>query len=757
MRVAGAEKALIYLSPVRILPCSWLFSAILIACTVPLYAGGGSPADARWMDLDGISVPVPPAEHPRLFLRARDLGDLKRRTTHPVLKPVWEEMQEVAKENAQTRLEVDALRYLLTRDKELGTRTVAAALEALQKAQFDPHGQDVTRPIGRMMVTGSVVYDWCYPLISADQKKAFLDAFLRLAKQLECSYPPKDFGWVTGHGSEWMVMRDMLSAGIALYDEFPEMYRYASSIFFKKLLPARNWWYPGHAFHQGTAYSETRFVSDMYPLWIFDRLGAGNVFNPSQQFVPYQWIYIRRPDGQLLRAGDGQNRPPKLRSLLCASYYGDGYVLSDYLKEPGINKTDKIFEFLWRDPDLKPLPLADLPLSRYMGSPYGWMVARTGWGEDSAVAEMKMNVYNFGNHQHQDAGAFQLYYRGLLAMDSGLYEGVNGAYGSPHHENYSKRAIAHNTLLIYDPSETFLNNRRQELKNDGGQRLQNGWREPKVLEDLLTKGYKTGSVLGHGFGPDPIKPEYTYLEGDLTEAYSAKVNEVKRSFVFLNLGGTVPAAMVVFDRVVAANPDFKKFWLLHSMEEPKIDGDTSVVTLSERGWTGRLVNRTLLPEAANAEISKIGGPGKEYWIFGENFPNAPRPGRPVGEFELGSWRVELSPKKSSATDCFLNVMQVMDGKTGQALASERIQARDFTGVKIADRVVLFNTTGRRTGLPVSFASTGAGKLKYLVAGLTDGTWQVWRDGRIVIPAQTVSADSGTLYFEGPAGRYELRR
>lgn len=41
--------------------------------------------------------------------------------------------------------------------------------------------------------------------------------------------------------------------------------------------------------------------------------------------------------------------------------------------------------------------------------------------------------------------------------------------------------------------------------------------------------------------------------------------------------------------------------------------------------------------------------------------------------------------------------------------------------------------------------------------LAEGTWQVWRDGRIVTPAVTVSAEAGTLYFEGPAGRYELRR
>lgn len=711
-----------------------------------------------WLPLCGAQPsPVPPAEHPRLFLRGRNLDDLKRRTTHPALRPLWEEMQELAQKNVQIRVEVDALRYLLERDPELGRRTLATALSTLEKSVFPKDVQDITRPIGRMMVTGAVAYDWCYPLLTPAQKEGFLAQLLRLARELECGYPPRDIGSVTGHGSEWMILRDMLSAGIALYDEYPEMYRLAADRIFQRFVPIRNWWYPGHAFHQGSAYAETRFSSDMYPLWIFDRLGAGNIFHPAQQFVPYQWIYLRRPDGQLLRAGDGQSRPPKLRSLLCASYYGDGYVLSDYLKNPGIDPMSKLFEFLWRDPDLKPLPISDLPLSRYMGFPYGWMVARTGWGEDSVIAEMKVNIYNFGNHQHHDGGSFQIYYKGPLAIDSGLYEGSTGAYGSPHHLNYYKRTIAHNCLLIYDPQEKFTAGQGREYRNDGGQRLPNNWREPRNLEMLLNGGYKTGQVLGYGFGPDPQRPEYTYLKGDLTEAYTAKVSQVRRSFVFLNLGGGAPpAALIVFDRVVSASPAFKKYWLLHSMEEPALNGDSVTVSLSQRGWSGQLINTTLLPQAGNAEIAKVGGPGKEFWVFGENFPNEVKRGNP-NDYELGAWRVELSPKEPAAEDLFLNVMQVLERDRGQALPVDRLDSQEMVGVRLADRAVLFSRTGERANRPLAFALRGSGPLKCLVSDLAEGNWQVWRDGRIVHPAIPVSGDAGTLYLEGPAGNYSLRR
>ena len=450
----------------------------------------------------------PPGEHPRLYLRSRDLPELRRRTTAPATHAFWEKMQAASKKDRAIAIEVDALRFLLTSDSDLGKRTVAAALELMTNAKFDMNQQDVTRPIGRLMVTGAVVYDWCYPLLTAGQKKAYLEQFLKLAHSLECGYPPPASHGVTGHYSEWMLMRDLLSTGLAVFDEFPEMYRTAAARFFGLFVPVRNWWYQGHAFHQGTSYAETRCSAELYPLWMFSRMGAGAVYDPALQYLPYQWIYLRRPDGQLLRSGDGQGKAPKLRSLLNASFYHDPYVLADYLRDPSIETHNLLFAFLWTDLELQPRPLSELPLSHFMGSPYGWMIARTGWDQESVIAEMKVNVFNFNNHQHLDAGAFQIFYKGPLAIDSGVYHG----YGSEHDVNYNKRTIAHNSLLVYDPAEKFARGNRT-FGNDGGQEFPNGWKEPKSLEDMRAN-YVTGEVLSQGFGPDPQRPAYTWLEGD---------------------------------------------------------------------------------------------------------------------------------------------------------------------------------------------------------------------------------------------------
>ncbi len=675
-----------------------------IAVLLALLASTSPAASAQslaWKETQGTKIPVPPREHPRLYLRAAHLPDLAARLNHPALKPVAEAMARAGQKNPQYKVEWNAVQYLVGRDKVLGLATVAETLDLLRKSKLPPV-QDGCRVTGRMMVTGAIVYDWLYPLLTPEQKDAFVKELVRLAGTQECGYPPTQQGSVTGHSSEAMIMRDMISAGIAIHDEFPEMYELAAGRFFREHLPVRNWFYPGHAYHQGDSYGPHRYHWDLFPLWIFDRLGAGNIYNPEQRHVPYLWLYARRPDGQRLRAGDtfahsarrGSPWSLYLAALLTASYYGDGYLLHEHLRQPNVGEREQIFELLWRDPALAPRPPDDLPLSRYFGPPFGWTVARTGWGEDDVVAEMKVNVFNFCNHQHLDAGAFQIYHRGPLAIDSGLYKGSSGGYGSPHTKNYYWRTIAHNCLLVHDPKEDF----GRDYANDGGQRFPNGRREPRTLEVLLDpkNGYQTGEVLQEGFGPGDRAPDYTYLTGDLTRAYSAKVRMVTRSFVFLNLKNPrVPAAMIVCDRVIASDPAFRKHWLLHCMEEPRVEGNGATVERTEQGDRGRLVLTALLPEEDNLEIGKVGGRGKEYWVFGKNHPNDPEgDDKDRRSYETGAWRLEVSPRKAAEGDLFLVVMQVADHAAGEGLPVRLVSDGDRAGCRLGDREVIFS---RRTG------------------------------------------------------------
>lgn len=767
-----------------------LFVAIaLLFLVVPTLSAQGK-GEVTWQKLDGVLVPVPPQSHPRLYVRSSHLSELKERMKAPQAKKTVAALQKLSKDRTPeeeakvtdrgfryyfemrgvtSRVQVQALDYLVYGDKKQARAAITSMLDTLQRTDFGTKG-DLSRASGVMLMCGAMVYDWCYDQLKPAEKKAYIDSFVRIAKTMECGYPPKNNEPIAGHSSEWMILRDMLSAGIAIYDEYPDMYNHVVKLLFKDYLPVRNFIYSGHNYHQGTGYVNVRFSNDLFSLWILDRMGAGAIYDSSQQFVLYDFIYRRRPDGQVMPAGDvNPNRKSfpsySLPAMLASSYYSDEYLAHEYELKPRIESHCYIFDILWRNFDLKAKAPNELPLSRYSGSSFGWMIARTSWGANSVIAEMKINEQFVGNHQHLDGGSFQLYYKGPLAIDAGAYNGSSGGYNSPHNKNFFKRTIAHNSLLVYNPDEKFASwnyggeGKTEFADNDGGQRMPGDrWETCRSFKDLLSKDYTTGKVLAHGFGPDAHTPDYTYLKGDITQAYTDKVKEAKRSFVFLNLqSDDVPAAFIVFDKVVSSNPDFKKFWLLHSIEEPSIDGTQFTIQRTKNGDSGLLRNQVLLPEAKDLRIEKVGGKGKEFWVFGTNYANDALPARPDEANERGEWRVEVSPLAPAEDNYFLNVMQVADNTCKQMNEAKRIDADRVVGVQIADRVVTFSKNCEPLSGKFGIQVGGTNTLKFVLTDLVPGTWQIKKEGKVIVPAIEVRSDDGILSFEGVAGNYEFSR
>jgi heparin/heparan-sulfate lyase len=321
--------------------------------------------------------------------------------------------------------------------------------------------------------------------------------------------------------------------------------------------------------------------------------------------------------------------------------------------------------------------------------------------------------------------------------------------------NYYWRTIAHNCLLIYDPDEKPSQN--DAWKNDGGQRLPNRRNEPRNLSVLLApeNGYRTGDIVAHDFGPDINKPEYSYLKGDITKAYSGKVKEVKRTFTFLNLDNEkVPAAFIVFDKVVSSDAGFRKYWLLHSIDEPSVNGNEMIITRTGSAYNGKMVNTTLLPTMKNAIFTKVGGPGKEFWVFGTNWENEQRTSR-ENSYERAAWRIEVTPRIPSEEDYFLNVMQVSDANSNEKLDVRKVEGDKVTGVQISDRIVMFSRASEKIEGRFTFKVRDEKSYKILLTDLSPGTWQVLRDNKVVSTVRTC-VEAGTIYFEGGKGRYTVR-
>ncbi len=165
----------------------------------------------------------------------------------------------------------------------------------------------------------------------------------------------------------------------------------------------------------------------------------------------------------------------------------------------------------------------------------------------------------------------------LLAIDSGVYDG--GV--SSHHRNYFERTIAHNTITVYNPSETTFGS----LANDGGQ-IPPSEELPVRFGDASASDYYRGEIVGYR-----DTEEFTYMKGDATAAYNpSKVTLFTREMVYLK-----PDIFVVLDRVRATSASYKKRWLLHSVNEPTITGDTVMV----QEGTSRLFVKSLLPAHAD--------------------------------------------------------------------------------------------------------------------------------------------------------------
>lgn len=743
----------------------------------------------EWKKVNGVEIPIPPTVHPRLYLRSSDIPELRERLKNPEIKKTIDKIQKLGvdrtpEEEAKapdksgfryyaemrgvtSRVQLEALDYLLNKKKSVARKAIVAMLDTLRNTNYGKKG-DLSRASGQMLMCGAMVYDWCYDQMKDSEKKAYINEFVRISKTMECGYPPKNTEPIAGHSSEWMVMRDMLSAAIAIYDEFPEMYNHVMTMLCRDYIPVRNYVYAGHNYHQGTSYANVRFSNDLFSLWILDRMGAGAVYDPAQQFVMYDFLYRRRPDGMVLPAGDvnpGIGGSYGLPAMLAYSYYKDPYLAYEYKRNTKIDNHCLIFDVLWRDYTVEPKSPETLPLTKYSGTPYGWMIARTGWDKNSVIAEMKINEHFVGNHQHMDGGAFQIYYKGPLAIDAGAYHGTSGGYNSAHNKNFFKRTVAHNSLLVFDPNEKFASwnyggtDKTEFADNDGGQRMPGDrWETCRSFADLLSDEYTTGQVLAHGIGGDYMAPEYSYLSGDITKAYSDKVKEVKRSFVFLNLKSEkVPAAMVVFDKVVSKNPEFKKHWLLHSIEQPQVSENGIIIKRTKDGDSGMLSNTVLLPAKENLDMQVIGGKGKEFWVNGTNYANAPQAGRPDPRNERGEWRVEVSPSAPANEDYFLNVIQVADNNCNELHKASLLKGENLVGAVIADRIVTFSKDGETINGKAEMDVQGNGTFKFVMTNMKPGTWQVKKDGKIFIAYKWVGAEDGVLSFEGGSGHYEFFR
>lgn len=710
------------------------------------------------------SPPPVPSQHPRIFITPDDISLLKEKINLPEFysfkKGVYESSKPIFK----------AFRYLIDGDKSVGRSAVTGAISKLKNFNLSRGRRQLND-----VVLGALVYDWCYPLLTSDEKKKFISEFERI-HDTHSPYWPVQYGFevINGHNAEGWFFNQLI-ASVAIYDEAPSVYQNNAGKFFEKYIAPRNFFFPSHMHHQGE-YIGVRYSHSLFAAWMFRKMSGGkHIFNEHAQYVMYQQLYGMRPDRKQMRRGDVTSESGRYGEVaislgLAADYFDDPYLydLEDlgHFKNYSF-KEDFFCKFLFRAPNPSKKPVSELPLTYYHEEPVGGeMIARTGWDRSNinandAIAQMRIGNYYFGNHQHKDFGTFQIYYKGILAQKSGVFARAF----TDHDISYTQQSISANSIIIYNPNEQAPKVfDKGESIVDGGIRwpyhVDDGEKNAKDLNQLLDPkhGYEIGKTTAYEFGPDKIIPEYSYISGDITNGYRGKAGTVftdraelvTRSMVAFNTKDEkYPMFFVVFDRVISTDPSFKKTWLLHSEVEPNLNG-TAWNTTRGDGYNGKLEGYTLLP--MNPKIRKIGGTGQEYTIHGVNIDPIPLTGSLDKDGEYGKWRIELSPSQANKEDLFLNVMAVMnDGVAGPG--AERIINDDYVGAKIKDIIVTFSKSGEllsHLNLPVE----GADLLKVLLCDIKPGHYDIYNNGKLI---ETLSAgeQGKTLYFNTAPGNIEI--
>ena len=734
---------------------------------------------------------IPNTGHPRVWVNSETVKWARANMNHPENRFCLDIISEKANRGGDGRLpergearynfdlesisdiECIAYLYLMTGDEKYGYLAVRNALNWLDTIDFDAP-RDSTEFYNMSNVAGYAIlvmgelYDWCYDLLSDKTKTQLaVGTANRLGPNLEVKYPPNALGAITGHGTSAQILRDWLCFSIATYEEFPQFYDCVVGRILNEYIEAPNFYYPSGANFQGSAYGINKTYLHMVSEMIMQTATGKKIYAPDVSFEATCVTFMQyfRPDGEALRIGDNYDQRGKkygTYNFARLSFFGGSYYKNPALKSWTNYLTDGFKRISWggrsefnpmifillNNPDI-PSDASNrfsLPLVNYSGSPMGKIIARSAWGDENAwMTYAKIGEIYGANHDHKDAGSFQIYYKGPLALTSSCYEFCGREnYGSLLDCGYNKQTISKNCILVYNPDipEAGEIGWDQKWLNSGGQRFRgdaNG--ENTSLAQWLSKPTShQAKILAHGYEYDGnLGVKYAYIAGDITNAYDEiTVKKVVRHMISIATGNEKhPLMFVSYDTVVSKKPEYKKKFILHTTDEPEIKGNVFSFTNSEGKYivkttvesecNGKLTNTALLPRDARFDV--IGGDGKRFFVNGKNLADEIREGDPEGRQEIGWGRVEITSASDKISDTFLNVMYVGDAdKNDEHVPATLIEGETHEGSLSMGIAVLFGKGGAEAEQRAEFTTSSEGSIDYYVSDIAHGEWRVMIDG-----------------------------
>lgn len=690
------------------------------------------------------------------------------------------------------QMEAKAFMYLMTGDEIYGLEAIVGAKNAMLSLKYttDLH-MDVYHGPSQVMVNVAKVYDWCYDLLTeADKNQIIAGVSNVLGPQMEngMRFPPDGMNAVSGHGTGPQFIRDWMTVAIIFYDEMPSWWDFVGGRFYQYYVPVINVASENGWASQGTVtYGDSKYFTRSWAALLVKMTTGEFPYTEDFQKCAYYYFSYIQPNGKYFQTGDGSRSADGCGITDSCAYM---FMAAALFNDPTIGAMAKHYSNQYQyfsyafttemtapvmlilrtlGPDIQEEARENIDLIQYFEAPAATMTARDSWDEDGAAVLMRMGTMTMANHDLCDHGTFQIYYKGLLAGTSGAYK----KYGAYVHRYYLQATVAHNGILVFDPSladdepvfgtkapcneagcdhtectvdrDTIVNAARYYYS--GSQRA---LPSPPSIESWTDGSYEMGTVLGADWEYNlDGSAKYAYIASDLTMAYPTEAASYvgrKMLTVFLD-DEEMPLLFFTYDQVVSKGEDFTKYWLLHTVNEPEVDGESLSATVIEGG--GRLVLQSL---SGMQNITKIGGKGKDFWINGKNCTDAFTNSDAYYNKIWG--RIELATT-GNLSDNMFHAMYVTDSESTKTLDIESWKNDQVEYAKVLDKIVAFtNTRAEAQSKEFSFETEGKGLYEYYVSGVETGTWKVKVDGVVVANAYA-DAGEGMITFKAPLGKVTL--
>jgi hypothetical protein len=635
------------------------------------------------------------SSHPRLYFTAADLPALRAKCSGPLASDYqvmksWcddhmsDSLPLASPEFYESHLAAYSFVWLMSGDTSYAARAKTIANYVIS------HGQQNMEQFTR---GGSYFFDWCYDYLTPSERQTIGAAMVASGQY---HLDTNNWDQMINYHSKPRLLRTLTASGLAVYGEgiadadAKELcdVSYEHTFGADHTLCAIDEIAGDGSYFEGdyTGTVLTTKYREHCEMWASatdaDPFEVSGNFQNMPTYYLYE-VFAKNGPGVTAsmsgsRQGDSHNHTMPAASIRIAMYslakrYQDPRAqwLAEEIEAQGLGyilSYDRWKIIVEKDTNLTAQSPAGLPDSWYFQT-IGTVYMRSGWdyseSSDDVYAVFRCEKYPPGHtHAHQNH-LFIARGNDLLAIDSGTYD----FSVSSHHFNYFERTIAHNTITVYDPSETTFGSH----SNDGGQIPPSEHVHGVFCGDASLPVRDRGHIASYR-----NNDVFTYAIGDATKAYASyKLDLFTRDVVWVK-----PNTFVILDRVHATSASYEKKWLLHSLNEPQISGDTAVIQEGD----SKLFVRTIMPSPF--QMTKIGGAGHEFDVNGVNY--APSGG---ADSDHGAWRIEVRPTTSAEEHLFLHVLYVADASMGSMPAVDPITTDDVVGVEIEGNVVVFSRSG----------------------------------------------------------------